>query len=191
MYDRSAITKLREGNSCIKVIGSYNAYFNLGNKLKTIFTTGYPAIIDYNDECIVIKAFPRNSSKESILEYSKEDTEILWVGNSGRLKDYFTWLLIRNNDTSSLVSNFVGECEQSTDRYASELFYKLADLGYKTGVERKTRGLIGNLVITISFSIYLIVTGHIPLSILLFALLIGLILFETFTKKGPPARKGR
>jgi len=139
----SSLSTLREQAppSDIKVKGSYNAYHHEGEKFKTMMP-GDPAVIDFNDDLITIRVRPDGQETEKSYFFKKDETEILWVGNSGRLKDYLTWLEIKNTKYASLISAFMGTYHESTERYTEDLYFKLADCGYKAGVDIRKRGIV-------------------------------------------------
>jgi hypothetical protein len=138
----ASLSTLREANTAgdMKVQGSYNAYHHVGERFRTSLP-GDPATVDFNDEMIRVRVFSEHGS-ERVYEYARENSEILWIGNSGRVRDYLTWLEIKNTTNASLISAFMGTYHQSTEQYTKDLFFKLADCGYKAGVDLRTRGIV-------------------------------------------------
>jgi hypothetical protein len=206
---KNSVTELRNSpqNNGIKTIGSYNAYYFDGDTFKSMML-GEPAVLDFNEQCVMLKVLPDSPDpdetltekyygKERLIEYKKEDSEVLWVGNSGRYKDYYTWLEIKDLSKASLVSIYVGQphsldYDTESKRCAAELFYKLTDLGYKTQIDSKKRGLfmdIFSVVVTLVLSIITIMSKNwLPAAISAVAFIVvisGLL----FSKKGPPPRK--
>jgi len=205
--NKTSIEKLRNTTQAtsIKALGSYNANYFDGGTFRSIMQ-GEPAVLDFNEQSIVLKVLSdkdpdeilsENISNERFLEFKKEESELLWIGNSGRYKDSSTWLEIKDLCKASLVSIYTGErhslsYDTETKRCAAELFYKLTDLGYKTGIDPKKRGLfmdIFGVAVTLILSVITIMTQNwVPAAISSGAFVVvtcGLLL----SKKGPPPRK--
>ncbi len=207
---KTSIAELRNSPdlNSIKSMGSYNAYYFDGDTFKSMML-GDPAVLDFSGQGIMLKVLPDNNpdpdeiltekyyAKERLVEYKREGSEVLWVGNSGRYKDYYTWLEIKDFSKASLVSLYTGQphslsYDTESKRCAAELFYKLTDLGYKTGIDPKKRGLfmdVFGVIATFILSVFTLMDKNwYPAaisSIAFFVLLYGLL----FSKKGPPPRK--
>jgi hypothetical protein len=206
---KESVAELRNShqNNGIKTIGSYNAYYFDGDTFKSMML-GEPAVLDLNEQSVTLKVLPDSPdpneiltekyyAKERLIEYKREGSELLWVGNSGRYKDYYTWLEIKDLSKASLVSIYTGQphslgYDTESKRCAAELFYKLTDLGYKTGLDPKKRGLfmdVFSVAVTLVLSIFTIISKNwFPAAISVGAFVAvtsGLL----FSKKGPPPRK--
>ncbi|BBA70039.1 hypothetical protein YM18_1504 [Geobacter sulfurreducens] len=190
----TALSTLYESNihDDMKVLGTYNAYHHEGDRFKT-FLPGDPAIIDYNADQIRIRVLPDGQGREREYCFPKESTEVLWVGNSGRLKDYLTWLEIKGTRNSSLVSAFTGTHHESTEWYTENLYFKLDDSGYKTGIDSKRRGIVRQFIGIIAL-FALGVKALTSNSIMLGAVSIGasiiILALELRPRKGPKRSNG-
>ncbi|WP_119332504.1 hypothetical protein [Geobacter sulfurreducens] len=176
----------------MKIIGTYNAYHHEGDKFKTMMP-GDPAIIDYNEDQIRIRVLPDGQGQERAYCFPKEDTEILWVGNSGRLKDYLTWLEIKGSQNSSLISAFTGTHHESTEWYTGNLYFKLADSGYKVGIDSKKRGLLMQLVGIIALfgiGVKSLISNSIMLGVVSIGASIIILVLELRPRKGPKRKNG-
>jgi hypothetical protein len=125
-------------NEKSQIICSYSAYYFDGEFINTPFP-GDPSVVDFTDETIRICV--EDGKNRKIIEYDKDHTEVLWVGDSGRPKDCFNWLLIKSPQRASLVSVFSGTDRSSNSRCTKELYFNLLDRGYRTGIDNRKRGL--------------------------------------------------
>jgi hypothetical protein len=191
---KTALSTLSETSvhNGMKVIGTTNAYHHEGDKFKTMLP-GVPATIDYSAEQIRIRVLPDGQEQEKVYCFPKEGTEILWVGNSGRFKDYLTWLEIKGTHSSSLVSAFTGTHHESTEWYTENLYFKLADSGYKTGIDSKRRGIVRQLIGIIALfalGIKALTSDSIMLGVVSIGASIIILVLELRPRKGPKRNNG-
>jgi len=176
----------------MKIVGSYNAFHHTGEVFKTIMQ-GDPAVLDFNCDSIRIKVLPDGQQTQEIYIYNKDTTEILWVGNSGRFKDYTTWLEIRGIEGASLVSAFMGNHIESTEYYTESLYFKLSACGYNIGIDTRKRGFLRQcllLTILFIFGIYMLIIKEWvlgPISIITSCIFLYL---EMRPRKGPKRSHG-
>lgn len=178
------------------------------------FSIGLPALLKIEENCISLNIDEKMNQKASVEKFDLNETEVLWVGRSGRPKDYYTWLLLKSGWKQYFISiapprqmsiSWFKECYRQT----AILYYKFSDAGYKIGIDKKKRGIIlyiiGIISLTVLFclGIQIVITGDFtgrggtPFSEtearIFGGIFIGLCVYAfysiLFSKKGPPSRK--
>lgn len=191
----------------MKKLGSFNAYYLDGDRFSPL-TQGEKAVLQYNENCILLKILPYrdiedlisedNYTEERMVEYKKENSELLWVGDSGRYKDYGTWLQIKDPTKASFISVYTGQApsisyQKESKKCGAELFYKLSDIGFKTSLDTKKRGSLIQVISTLAplgLGIYFYRTGHRLFTYVAILISIGFLLVDVLSKKSLPKRIG-
>lgn len=152
----TATTLLRNAETAgeMSKVGSYNAFFQEGEKFRG-YAHDAPATIDYNNDEIRVRVLPKGAKVAKEYHYKKDNSEILWIGNSGRYKDITEWISLSNEHGTSLISAFTGTQYITTDWHTKNLYLKLDELGYNTGIDTKKRSLVRQTV----FSMALLILG--------------------------------
>ncbi len=138
----TATTLLRNAETVgeMNKVGSYNAFFQEGEKFRG-YAHDAPATIDYNNDEIRVRVLSKGTKVAKEYHYKKDNSEILWIGNSGRYKDITEWISVSNEQGTSLISAFTGTQYITTDWHTKNLYLKLKELGYTTAIDRKKGGL--------------------------------------------------
>ncbi len=161
-----------------KIIGSYNAYLYHGGTFKT-YKAPTPAVLVFNDDAIVL-TLEDLKLKSYQLKFTKDDSQVIWIGNSGRSKDYSSWLMIKDAQNTCLFTILSGQpCLESLDveskECATEFLSKITELGFNTKIEAEKRHLFTNIfavIVTLIVSVFTALNGYWIYSIIFFALFI-------------------
>ncbi len=142
-----------------KIIGSYNAHFINGGSFRFFTCGGFdPAILSFNEDSIKL-SIGDSEQKSNQLGFRKEESQVIWIGTSGRRKDFYTWLKVKDSKKACLISIFSSQPNlpssyDETKQCANEFYSKMSVLGFKTEIEAKRRGLFmyifGNLAMFIA-----------------------------------------